>query len=210
MDTTYRWDAPITLPGRTDRARRASACRLFRLIALVATAAMAICGPSTRASEGMSSREYELKAAFVYNFTKFIEWPAPSFASVTAPLVMGVLGETPLESELAELMRDRSVNGRAILLKKVASAADALSTHLLFVSVSAETQFASWHGEIESMPVVTVGESHSFIEHGGTINFVLQDGKVRFEINPVRVERNGIRISAQLQKLALNARRDVP
>lgn len=161
-------------------------------------------------SDAATSREYQLKAAFVYNFTKFIEWPPQSFSDANAPIVIGVLGETPLATELEQLIRDRKVNGHAILLKKIHSAADAASTHLLFVSTTEDAQFASWRADIETRAIVTVGESASFAQNGGTINFLLQDDKVRFEISTALVERTGLRISAQLQKLAASARKAAP
>jgi hypothetical protein len=147
-------------------------------------------------------REYEIKAAFLYNFTKFVDWPAQTFANADAPIVIGVLGDSPCVQALERLVKDRKVNGRTIVVRRIASAAEAKVTQMLFVGSAQEAQFAGLEPALHSLPVLTVGESPGFATLGGTIDFVPQGDKIRFEINIDAAEHAGLKISAQLQKLA--------
>lgn len=152
-------------------------------------------------------REYQLKAAFLYNFTKFIDWPGASFSSPRDPIVIGVLGPAEFSVALERIVRDRQVNGRAILVKRVAAADGARAVHVLFVTAAEDALFEQIRAGLATSPILTVGESESFRKFGGTINFFLEEGKVRFEIDASAAERSGLRISAQLQKLARAVRR---
>jgi hypothetical protein len=152
---------------------------------------------------GTVSREDQIKAAFLYNFAKFIDWPPSSFADPSAPFVIGILGETPIASVLDELVRDRKIGGRKITVRRVQSVAEAASTHMLFVSASDLSQWLQVQPAIEAKPVVTVGEAPSFVHSGGVINFIRQEDKVRFEISMPAVERCGVRVSSQLLILAV-------
>jgi hypothetical protein len=149
-----------------------------------------------------TTRVDQIKAAFIYNFTKFIEWPPKSFTDVNAAIVIGVLGDSPMAAVLDDVVRDRRVNGRPITVRTIQSAAEAASTQVLFVSATNSSLWAQVQAAIETRSVVTVGESPSFARSGGTINFVVQDDKLRFEINMTAAERSGVKITAQLQKLA--------
>jgi hypothetical protein len=153
-------------------------------------------------AHAQTSKADQVKAAFVYNFTKFIEWPPQSFTDEHAAIVIGVLGDSSMAAVLDDVVRDRRVNGRPITVRTIQSAADAASTHVLFVSNAEGSQWVQVQAAIDTRPVVTVGESPSFARKGGTINFVVQGDKLRFEINMTAAERSGVKISAQLQKLA--------
>src|SRR6202165_3400686 len=148
------------------------------------------------------ARECEIKAAFLYNFHKFVACPARTFSNADAPIVIGVFGDSPCAQELEHLIKDRKVNGRTIVMRRIASAEEAKVTQLLFVGFAQETQFAGLKAAIESLPVLTVGESPGFATLAGAIDFVPQGDKIRFEINIGVAERAGLKISAQLQKLA--------
>ncbi len=146
-----------------------------------------------------ATKEYQVKAAFLYNFAKFVDWPARSFPDANAPIVIGVLGESPFGDELEKLAKGRRINGRPIVVRWV-SAEGARSCHLLFVGAGDEGRFA---GIKDGLPgVLTVGESDGFSRRGGMINFVFEGEKIRFEINVGQAEAEGLKISAQLQKLA--------
>ena len=153
------------------------------------------------------ARECEIKAAFLYNFTKFVDWPARTFANDDAPIVIGVFGDSPCAQALERLVKDRKVNGRTIVVRRIASAEEAKVTQLLFVGSAQEAQFAGLERALHSLPVLTVGESPGFASQGGSIDFVPQGDKIRFEINIDVAEHAGLKISAQLQKLATVVRR---
>lgn len=150
------------------------------------------------------SREYQVKAAFLYNFTKFVEWPPYCFPSDESPIVIGVLGKNPFGEELDKIVQDRKVNGRGFTVKIVQSVVDSAAVHLLFVPMGEELRLAAKKtGAIDLPGILTVGESDQFAELGGTINFVTEVDKVRFQINREATARAGVKISAQLLKLAV-------
>jgi hypothetical protein len=146
------------------------------------------------------SNEYQVKAAFLYNFAKFVEWPAQSMPDANSPLVIGVVGENPFGDALDQLTKGRRINGRAIVVKPIHSAAAARSAHILFFSAAEDGRFAGMRDGLGA--VLTVGESDAFSRRGGMINFVFEGEKIRFEINVGNAEAAGVKVSAQLQKLA--------
>lgn len=166
-------------------------CGCCLLLAITA----ALAGPA-------QPQEYEVKAAFLYNFTKFVEWPPRAFGGQDDPMVVGVLGAPRCAAALEQLVRGRKVNGRALVVRRIERDEDVRSVQLLFVGAGAEARFARLLASLAGAPVLTVGESAAFAESGGAINFVLEDSKVRFEINAPAAERVGVRISAQMLKLA--------
>jgi hypothetical protein len=157
--------------------------------------------------EPETTREYALKAAFVFNFAKFIEWPAHAFASADAPIVVGVLGETPLAAALETVVKDRRINGRSVLVRRVREARELAPCHILFVSAADVSEFVQLRRNMPDSPLVTVGETSAFMASGGTISFLVLESKVRFEINIGAAERAGLKVSSQLQKLAFAVHR---
>ena len=147
-------------------------------------------------------KEYQIKAAYLYNFAKFVEWPAQRFADDRSPLVIGVFDSNPFGDELLAIARDHKINGRNIVIQRVQSAAEAASVHLLFFPAGHEKHSAECLAGLSTPGVLTVGESDQFLAAGGMIRFVRQADKVRFEINAAVAEQHGLKISAQLLKLA--------
>jgi hypothetical protein len=162
--------------------------------------------PAADAEDALIS-ETQIKAAFIYNFTKFIEWPKASFPANGKPIVIGILGETPLTAELGVIVAGRQVNGRPIVVTSVRTAEDLASIQVLFVSESEDTSFGELAPAIASNALLTVGESPGFAAANGAIVFVRLDGKLRFEINLSAAEQAGLKISGQLQKLAAAVKR---
>jgi len=162
-------------------------------------------GYVARGAEAEVSKEYRIKAAFLYNFTKFVEWPAACFPNESSPIIIGVFGQNPFGDELEKIVQGRTVNHHPIVVNLIATAAAAATVHLLFVPAGEETRLpaTAWR----SAAIVAVGESESFAAGGGTITFTREGDKIRFEINIAAAERSGLRISAQLQKLANAVRR---
>jgi hypothetical protein len=172
------------------------------LVAICAFAA----GEAVAESRPPSASEWQVKSAFIYNFTKFVEWPATAFTTPSQPIVIGVLGAATLAEQLAALVAGRSVNGRPIEVRLVHTAAQARTTQVLFVSAEEEAQYAAMQDELADSPVLTVGESPAFSVIGA-IGFVQDGEKLRFEINAQIAERSHLKVSAQLQKLAIAVRR---
>ena len=145
-------------------------------------------------------KEYQVKAAFIYNFTQFAEWPAEAFASAEAEFVIVVAGTDPFEGALDKAMSGKSVGSHPVTVKHVGSANEITTCHLLYIGASQE----SWMSTLVAggKPTLYVGESDSFLESGGTIRFFMAENKLRFEVNLDAVEKARLKISSKLLKLA--------
>lgn len=170
--------------------------------ALCAVALPASVAAEPRAAAG----EWQIKSAFIYNFTRFVEWPDTALATPSQPIIIGVLGEQELARELQTTVAGRNVNGRSIEVRAVRTIAEARATQLLYVTAPEEARYAAMRSDLAESPVLTVGESPSF-SVTGTIGFVQEGEKLRFEINVDIAERSHLKISSQLQKLAIAIRR---
>ncbi len=155
------------------------------------------------AGELPAAKEYEVKAAFLYNFTKFIEWPPESHGAAPGPFVIGVIGRDSFVTNLRNVVRDRKVNGRSVEVRVLDDVADVATVQIVFVSGSAEAEVGA---ACRQYGVLAVGESKEFLEQGGAIAFVFQEAKLRFAINIKAARHAGLKVSAQLQKLAMNVR----
>jgi hypothetical protein len=158
-------------------------------------------GLSPTAGWADATQEYRVKAAFLLNFTRFVEWP-PERAETGAPFVIGVLGRNPFGAELERVVEARVVAGRPIEVRHLARAIEAEGVDLLFVGEGEERRLGGAVEALRRAGLLTVGETDHFLAAGGAIGFHLVDGRVRFAINLDAAERNGLRVSAQLQKLA--------
>ncbi len=146
--------------------------------------------------------EYQVKAAFLYNFTKFVEWPQDTFKTYKDPIQVCVLGPNPFGSSLEDLIRGKSVEGRAFALRQVSDAREASACQILFVSSASLSHFRSILGKLKPAGILTVGEAEGFASAGGIINFTLEGCHVRFEINVDAAEHAQLRISSKLLGLA--------
>jgi hypothetical protein len=169
--------------------RTTSGCRSALVVAAVlGTSAMA-----------QTVDEYKVKAAFVFNFAKFIQWPTDAFKTPVDPLVICVLGQDQMTSSLREAVNGNAIDGRPVVVRQFEAGQVSCDCHILFVSSSATKRFRSW---LKESGVLTVGETPGFTADGGVINFKLEDGRVRFEINVAAAERQQVHISSKLLSLA--------
>ena len=149
------------------------------------------------------NREYLIKAAYLYQFGRYIQWPAHAFAHDGSPLVIGVLGTDPFSGVLEKIARTKRIEGRPIAVRRFVSMAEYTPCHILFVSssISAEQKAAAIHKSHQSA-LLLVGEEPGFAEQGGTVNFFLDENKVRFEINLEFAKQDQLKISSKLLGLA--------
>lgn len=148
----------------------------------------------------------QIKAAYLYNFTKFVDWPTDRFASAESALVIGVSRDGPLHQQLQKVVRDRTVNNRSIVVKIIDSDEDVRSVHLLFVASGDEFLVDQAAGTHTAGPL-TVGESERFTALGGCITFVARSDKIQFEINQTAAEQAGLKLNARLLSLAVVVRK---
>jgi hypothetical protein len=151
--------------------------------------------------------EYRLKAAFLWNFAKFIEWPPTAFTNETAPFIIGVLGKSHFGQDLEKTVNGKQINTHPILIRTFDSVADARQCHLLFVSASESGRIGEIFKTLGDAPVLTVGDSETgaFTEAGGMIKFVFEGNKIRFQINDNAAKTATLKISSKLLSLAVPA-----
>jgi hypothetical protein len=148
-----------------------------------------------------TTREYEVKAAFLFNFAQFIDWPTGAFTNTDTPFVIGILGNDPFGAALEATVQGETINNRKIIIKRAATVADLADCQLIFVSKSEKGHVTEILSALDSRPVLKVSELEGFAQQGGNINFYLEGGKVRFEVNPAAAERDGLKVSSQLLNL---------
>ena len=146
--------------------------------------------------------EYKLKAAFLFNFLKFTEFPTNQYAAPDSALVIGCLPEDPAAPILASVMEGKLLEGRPIRLVTFKEGDDIRRCHLLFISRTLKVKGEEAIERLKNSPVVTVGEVDQFAHRGGMINFVRHERTFRFEINLKVAERAGLRISSKLGSMA--------
>ncbi len=146
--------------------------------------------------------EHELKAAYLFHFTKFVEWPAAAFAGPDAPLCLGVLGDVAVATALEKVANGQKVAGRKLVAKRVAKLDEIKGCHLLYVGPLDKKAWEETLAALAGQSILIVGESEEFTRRGGVIRFYPEKESIRFEINPDAAGRAKLKISAQLLKLA--------
>src|ERR1700733_15417010 len=146
--------------------------------------------------------EYQVKAAFLYNFAKFVEWPPQAFKTPKDPILVCVLGRNPFGNALEEAIRGKSIAGRTFAYRRVSDAESASACQILFVGSEESKHFRALLESLKPMGILTVGEAQGYATGGGVINFKLDEGRVRFEINVDAAEHEQLHISAKLLSLA--------
>lgn len=165
---------------------------------VVAILAAAQLPGTARGAERDSALEYRVKAAFLYNFAKFVEWPPQD----TGPIVLGVLGPDPFGAVLGQTVEQKTIHGRPVIIRRFATMPQSKECHIVFLGTSEKARFADILPKMASLGILTVGEHRGFLQAGGMINFVVEDNNVHFEINSEAVRRAGIHISSNLLKLS--------
>jgi hypothetical protein len=148
------------------------------------------------------SQEYKVKAAFIYNFARFIEWPASAFSSSDAPFVIGVVGTDPFDGALDQAVAGKKVGSRAVVVKHFKSADDITSCQILFLATNDEDAQAKILQKVRNEKVLTIGESDTFTTNGGCLRLFLDDSRMRFEINTDATDEAKLKISSKLLRLA--------
>jgi hypothetical protein len=147
------------------------------------------------------SSEYLLKAAFIYNIAKFVEWPPGSFETEKAPLVLCILGKDPFGYALTTI-DGKMVQGRTLTVKHVDRIEELRTCHILFISSSERNKLPQEVQSLKDANVLTVGDMPNFAQNGGIINLITLDNKIHMEINVAAAEKAKLQISSKLLKLA--------
>jgi hypothetical protein len=182
--------------GRSPRVTRAIVCAA--LLACVTAAA----SWQAWAAEDPESLELRVKAAFLYKFAGYVEWPTKSFAGPEMPVTIGVIGAESLATELAQAVTGRTVNDRPVAVKRLKAGESLAGIHVLFVGRAENARLDQLAQSAQPRSILTVSESDGALARGSVINFILAGGRVRFEIALDSAEKSGLKLSSRLLAVA--------
>jgi hypothetical protein len=155
-----------------------------------------------RGAHAQTIDEYQVKAAFLYNFAKFVEWPALTFKTDQDPVRICVLGQDPFGSALGDAVGGKTVLGRPFALSDISSGGQVNDCQILFISASERKHLHSIFAELRTTGILTVGETDGFATEGGIVNFKLSGGRVHLEINVEAAGQAKLRINSSVLSLA--------
>lgn len=181
--------------------------RMARVLAIASLLGWMPMLPMTAAGQApddLEAREAKVKAAFLLNFARYVEWPENAFASSNSPVVIAVLGEDLLQGNLDATVEGKTVERHPVQVKRARRASDLGDCHVVFVCPSERDRLRSELAQLRSKPILTVSELDGFTSQGGMILLRKKQGMMRFEINREAAERAGLKISSKLLKLAEN------
>jgi hypothetical protein len=185
--------APATCPRARRRALLAS------LLAIVMASEPWFC---CRAQSATGVADYKVKAAFLYKFASYVAWPTQVFDGPESPLVIGVVGSDALTDELAEVVAERTVDGRAVNVRRLARGQSLSGIHILFIGQSDAARSSELLASAKGHPVLTVTESNDAFPQGSIINFVIVDDRLRFDVALREAELVNLKLSARLLAVA--------
>jgi YfiR/HmsC-like len=169
-------------------------------ILVVLVSAQFVTAPNVRAQEALT--EYQVKAAYLFNFLKFVEYPSESFTDSLAPIVIGVVGDDPFGDALPQVVLGKTVQGRDLVIRVYRSGEDLRGAHILFISASERKKMPMILSGLRGSSVLTVSDAAGFLDAGGMIQFLNENDRVRFAINVDATSRAKLKMSSKLLSLA--------
>ena len=166
-----------------------------------------LCQIRTARPQTAKPTEYEVKAAYLSNFGRFVEWPGSEQQATPGPFNVCVIGVDPFGGALEKALKDETIGGASVLPRRLDKVQDAAGCRILFISTSEDSRLKGILAGLNNAGILTVGESPDFSRRGGMIQFVLEGNKVRFEVNLAAVQRARLSLSSELTKLAVAVRR---
>ena len=163
---------------------------------------MVLAAPGVMRAQSAVSKEYQVKAAFLFNFAQFVEWPAKEFSDANSPLVIGILGNDPFGAILDEMVRGEKVKGHPLIVQRYRQVEEIQNCHVLFVSPSESSQVEKILERLKGRSVLTVSDIDGFAQKGGIIRLVTDKGKIRFRVNLEAAKTADVTISSKLLKAA--------
>ncbi len=143
-----------------------------------------------------------MKAAFLFHFAQFVDWPPETFKDAASPLTYCTVGGDPFRGALEATLNGKAVEGRWVRVLHFKEAQEIQGCQVMFIGIADKKFISATMADLKGTPVLTVGESEHFVQEGGMIGFFLEDNKVRFEINLNAAEHAKLKISARLLALA--------
>jgi hypothetical protein len=153
--------------------------------------------------------EYQLKAAYIYHFAQFVDWPASAFPQPNSPIIIGILGKNPFGNSLEQTVEGKVLNNHPLTIREFHSLEEMTNTcQILFICQSEKSRLQEIFAAVAKTSTLTVGEVSHFTEDGGMVNFVIENDKIRFQINEINVDKAGLKMSFKLLSLASQLTRD--
>jgi hypothetical protein len=191
-----------------------AACMARRIALLSGLAALAWCaGSSATAAPGADDArtlEQRVKAAYLYRFAEYVQWPESVFARRDTPVTIGVLGSDSLADELAQAVVGRTINDRPVTVRRLKPGDPLTGIQVLFISRSESTRLSQLTQGAQPRSILTVTESDGALAQGSVINFVVTDRRVRFEISLEAAEKSKLKLSSRLLAVAQQVRSGTP
>jgi uncharacterized protein DUF4154 len=206
----------MRLPCGTDTSQRISRghgmCRHERLLPRLAFIVLtwAVIGSPGMQGQNAKPTEYDVKATYLYNFTRFVEWPVQGLQGGSDSFAICVLGDNPFGPALQTTVAQETIAGKSVVAKQVPTPQDAANCRVLFISSSENKRLKQILTSLGTASVLTVSDLPKFTERGGMVQFVVDGSRIRFEVNSATAERAGLTLSSELLKVAVNVRKTVP
>jgi hypothetical protein len=163
--------------------------------------------PSHLRAQQPKASEFEVKATYLYNFGRFVQWSSDAVAAKGATFPICVFGQDPFGTSLDTILAGESINGKAVVAKRVSKSQDALDCRVLYISTSEEGRLKEIFAGLDKAGVLTVSDIPQFSQRGGMIQFVLVGSKIRFEVNLTSAQAAGLTLSSDLLKVAVTVRK---
>jgi hypothetical protein len=186
-------------------------CRVVRWVASLAVLlSLLLAGDGQRSRAQSSDEEYRVKAAFIFHFAQLVDWPLDTPIDTESSLFLCTLGKDPFQGALESSVAGKVIGNRVMRIRHLAEAQDLQSCQILFIDKGQSRRIPALVAALHNAPVLTVGETDGFVGVGGMIGFLLQDNRVRFEINLAAAESARLKIGSRLLMLAQTVVREGP
>ena len=166
-------------------------------VAILALGACLTLPPAAETAADDARDEFQVKAIFLFNFVKFVQWPEQS-----GPLVIGIVGNSPIEAPLREAIKGRNAGGRALQIRRLNPEEELGGVHVVYISDAEARRTPEILRRAGGLAILTVGETVPFLREGGAIRFFVEQNRVRFQINAAAADRAGLKVNSQLLSLA--------
>jgi len=164
--------------------------------------AAGLAGTATPADNEPASLEHRVKAAFLYKIAGYVEWPNASFPQPDTPLTIGVVGAEAFASELSQILTGRTAHDRPVRVRRLRASESLEGLHVLFVGREERAQLNQLAPKAQQRSILTVSESEGALANGSVINFVIDEGRVRFEVSLVSARKSNVKLSSRLLAVA--------
>jgi hypothetical protein len=177
------------------------------LLALMGAAALAVLtGAYKNFLSATAHSEYEVKAAYLFNFGRFVEWPSDVPASRANEFTICVLGRDPFGISLDSTVAGENIEGKTVVVRRISKVSDATQCHVLFISASEDRQLHQILSTLGKLSILTVSDIANFLQQGGMVEFLIAGQRIRFSVNLAAVREAHLNLSSELLKVAAEVR----